>query len=149
MRSRWTRNQQRLAGTPQMWLVLSFQGKFDPDFFEGLPDPPPQPGQRTAEQRENHKLAVEARAKLREAHRVARRRERGIALSRRERALMKLFDDGSLLSEANELTLKAGNGRLRRLDGSFVDIGGSAGGYARSVLKDWEPPDLTEFERMQ
>ena len=28
-RSRWSRNQQRLAGTTQMWQVLRFQGRFD------------------------------------------------------------------------------------------------------------------------
>ena len=35
---------------------------------------------------------------------------------------------------------------MRRSDGSFVDIGGSTGGYARTVLYDWEPPNVTDFE---
>ena len=59
---------------------------------------------------------------------------------------MALYDDGTLLAEANRLTLISGNGRLRRSDGSFVDIGGSTGGYTRTVLYDWQPPDLAEFE---
>ena len=59
---------------------------------------------------------------------------------------MALYDDGTLLAEANRLTRISGNGRLRRSDGSFVDIGGSTGGYTRTVLYDWEAPDVTEFE---
>ena len=73
----------------------------------------------------------------------------GTALSRQQQELLALYDNGTLLAEANRLTRISGNGRLRRSDGSFVDIGGSTGGYARFVLKDWEPPNLTEFERMQ
>ena len=59
---------------------------------------------------------------------------------------MKLYDDETLLEEANKLTRISGNGRLRRSDGSFIDIGGSTGSYGRTVLYDWEPPDVTEFE---
>ena len=59
---------------------------------------------------------------------------------------MQLYDNGTLLAEANRLTQISGNGRLRRSDGSFIDIGGSTGGYTRAVLYDWEPPDVTEFE---
>ena len=59
---------------------------------------------------------------------------------------MALYDDGTLLAEANRLTLISGNGRLRRTDGSFVDIGGSTGGYTRSVLDDWQAPDVAEFD---
>ena len=35
---------------------------------------------------------------------------------------------------------------MRRSDGSFIDIGGSTEGYIRTVLYDWQPPDVTEFE---
>ena len=59
---------------------------------------------------------------------------------------MALYDAGTLMAEANRLTRISGNGRLRRSDGSFVDIGGSTGGYTRTVLYDWEAPDVTEFE---
>ena len=67
----------------------------------------------------------------------------GIALSRQQQELLALYDNGTLLAEANRLTRISGNGRLRRSDGSFVDIGGSTGGYARTVLYDWQAPDLT------
>ena len=39
----------------------------------------------------------------------------------------------------------SGHGRLKKEDDSFVDIGGSTGGFVRTVLGDWEPPDLAEF----
>ena len=59
---------------------------------------------------------------------------------------MALYDDGTLLAEANRLTCISDNGRLKHWDGSFVDLGGSTGGYTRTVLHDWQPPDLTQFE---
>ena len=153
-KSRWARNQQRLAGTTQMWQILSFTGKFDPAYLAGLPPPPAQAGELTESQRQRNRLAVEARAKLRLARKYARLRDTirsgkggpGTALTRQQEDLLKLYDNGTLLTDANRLTQSSGNGRLRRSDGSFIDIGGSTGGYARTVLYDWEPPDLTEFE---
>ena len=59
---------------------------------------------------------------------------------------MELYDAGTLLADANRLTRISGNGRLRRSDGSFIDIGGSTGGYTRTALYDCQAPDLTEFE---
>ena len=59
---------------------------------------------------------------------------------------MALYDDGTLLAEANRLTWISGNDRLRRSDGSFVDIGGPTGGVTMTVLYDWQAPDVTEFE---
>ena len=151
-KSRWARNQQRLAGTTQMWHVLSFRGKFDPTFFTSLP--PPQAGEQTEKQRLNNKLAVEARAKRRLAMKYDRLRQKiamgecapGTTLSTQQQDLLALYDAGTLLADANRLTRISGNGRLRRSDGSFVDIGGSTGGYTRTVLYDWEPPDLTGFD---
>ena len=67
-------------------------------------------------------------------------------MTKRQKDLLVLYDAGALLAEANRLTRISGNGRLRRSDGSFVDIGGSTGGYTRTVLYDWEPPDVTDFD---
>ena len=129
-----------------MWHVLSFRGKFDQAFFASLALPPLQAGEQSGRQRLNNKLAVEARAKRRLAIKYARLRDQGTALSRKQQNLLELYDAGILLEEANRLTRISGNGRLRRSDGSFVDIGGSTGGYTRTVLYDWEAPDVTEFE---
>ena len=114
--------------------------------MDSLPAPPPQAGEQTEKQRQDNKLAVEARAKRRQAIKYARLRDSGTALSRKQQDLLALYDAGTLLEEANHLTRISGNGRLRRSDGSFIDIGGSTGGYTRTVLYDWQAPDLTEFE---
>ena len=100
-RARWHRNLQSLAGTPQIWQLLSFKGKFDPAFFDGLPLPP----QR---QRQSNNLAVEARAKRRLAISYARLRDKirngqcaqGTALTRKQQYLLALYDDGTLLRDA-------------------------------------------------
>ena len=39
-----------------------------------------------------------------------------------------------------------GHGRLKNEDESWVDIGGGTGGFVRTVLDDWEPPDLADLE---
>ena len=70
----------------------------------------------------------------------------GTTLSRKQQELLALYDTGTLLKEANRLTRISGNGRLRRTDGSVVDIGGSTGGYTRTVLDDWQAPDVTELD---
>ena len=97
---------------------------------------------------------MEARAKRRQALKYTCLRNKirtggapqPAALSRRQQDLLALHDAGILLAEANRLTRISGNGRLRRSDGSFIDIGGSTGGYTRTVLYAWEPPDVTEFD---
>ena len=60
--------------------------------------------------------------------------------------MLRLYQTGELKKNANELTMANGHGRLRKDDESFVDIGGSTGGFVRVVLDDWEPPDLSEFQ---
>ena len=56
------------------------------------------------------------------------------------------YQSGELRRQAHKLTMISGHGRLKKEDHSFVDIGGSTGGFARTVLDDWEPPDLADFE---
>ena len=59
---------------------------------------------------------------------------------------MQEYESGVLRKQANKLTMISGHGRLKKEDHSFVDIGGSTGGFVRTVLDDWEPPDLADFE---
>ena len=129
-----------------MWQVLSFTGRFNPKFFETVGDPPREIGNQTEEERQNTKRAVEARAARRLAIKYARVRDGGLPFTRKQLDLLKHYDSGELLKEANRLTLMSGNGRLRRSDGSHVDIGGSTGGWTRKALCGWRPPDLKEFE---
>ena len=104
MKSRWSRNLQRLAGTAHMWYLLSFTGRFSPAYFDKLPPPPPSADEPTEEQRQNTRLAVEAGAKLRQANRYARLRGTGAALSEEQEKLLALYDNGLLLEDATRLT---------------------------------------------
>ena len=122
-----------------MWHVLSFSGRWDPSFFEREPVP-----QEVGEQVENKKkatrAAVEARAKLRLARKYDGLRKSKAFYPDQEELVASLHD-GTLLAEVNRLTRLSGQGRLRRKDGTFVDIGGSTGGFTRAVLYDWTPPN--------
>ena len=42
---------------------------------------------------------------------------------------LRLYNDGFLRKEASRLTKTLGNGRLRRDDDTFADIGSFTGGY--------------------
>ena len=66
--------------------------------------------------------------------------------SPKQREILKEYQSGLLRNKANNLTVKAGHGRLKKEDDSFVDIGGNTGGWVRTVLDDWEPPDLADFD---
>ena len=76
MRSRWSRHCQKLGRTIPMWHVLSFTGRFDDEFFKDVEAPPTQEGERSAEQKENTKNAVLARARLRQAESYDRQKSR-------------------------------------------------------------------------
>jgi hypothetical protein len=151
-KQRWSREQQRRAGSTQMWTLLSFSGKWDPSFLATLPKTS-QP-EADEEQKAKNRRALESRGKVRLAEHYARIREankgkgkgKGKFLGPSERNLLAQYDNGTLQDEANRLTRASGNGRLRRRDGTFVDIGGSTGGFTRTVLYDWAQPDLTEFD---
>ena len=134
-----------------MWQILSYRGRFDPLELRKLPNiGDSHPGERTAAQKEKRRAAVEARAEYRLAQSIARLRDRirngnGKPLTTKQQKILDKLDDGSLLQESNRLTQLAGHGRLKRTDGTFVDIGGSTGGYFRTQLCDWSPPDTSEW----
>ena len=67
-------------------------------------------------------------------------------LNRQQLRVLQEYQSGELRRQANKLTMISGHGRLKKEDHSFVDIGGSTGGFVRTVLDDWEPPDLADFE---
>ena len=121
-----------------MWHLLSFYGRWDPSFFEG--EPVPQHLDEHADIKKRHTCAaIEARAKLKLARKYELRRK-GSLLPDQEQLVASLHD-GTLEAEVHRLALLSGNGRLRGQDGTFVDIGGSRGGFMRAVLYDWTPPN--------
>jgi hypothetical protein len=164
--SRWSRHQQKRGGSTQMWTLLSFTGCFDVKFLEeailkGSKDPPRLPGERTDEEKAKVRDAQVARAELRRAKMLEGlqkklskakeakgkgKRKAVLELNAEQQRILQEYRSGALLIKANDLTRKSGHGRLKRMDDSYVDIGGSTGGFLRIVLDDWEPRDLAEFE---
>ena len=121
-----------------MFHLLSFSGQWDARFFDKAPEPQQQVGER---QKKATCAAVEARAKLRLASKYDSL-SKSNRLSPDQESLVKELHNGTLQSEANRLTLISGSGRFKRQDGTFVDIGGSTGGFTRAVLYNWTPPSV-------
>ena len=128
-----------------MFHLLSFTGSWDPRFFDKAPEPT---GEPTEEQRQNTCAAVEARADVRLARKYKHLKAKHYWLYPHQLELVSKLDDGTLEAEAARLTQISGHGRFRQADGSFVDIGGSTGGFTRAVLTDWRPPNLDDFNAM-
>ena len=142
-----------------MWTLLSFTGRFDVAFLEdaiarGAKGPPTMPGERTEQEKQQIRDAQMSRARLRRGAMLERLQERckgkgkteAKPLTRKQLRVLQDYQSGELRKEANRLTLDSGHGRLRKEEKSFVDIGGSTGGFVRTVLDDWEPPDIAKFE---
>ena len=148
-----------------MWTLLSFTGIFDVTFLEnaiakGAKNAPRMPGERTDKEKTQVRDAQMARASLRRGKMLERlqqklfqgeeakgkgKRKAVLTLSAKQQQVLKEYESGELRRKANNLTMKSGHGRLKREDESFVDIGGSTGGFVRTVLDDWEPPDVADF----
>ena len=161
---------QKLGGTPQMWTLLSFTGRFDVAFLEDSiargakgqvhGNKIRMPGEKTREQKQQVHDAQMGRASLRRGAMLERLQERlsrgneakgkgkrkARTLNPKQLRVLQEYQSGILRRQANNLTMASGHGRLKKEDRSFVDIGGSTGGFVRTVLDDWEPPDLADFE---
>ena len=135
-----------------MWTLLSFKGRFDPVFLKesiakAAENPTRMPGERTAQQKQLTRNAQIARFWLRYGKMLARQQGKTWRpFTPRQQEVLQLYKSGWLRQEANRLTLISGHGRLKRADGTFEDIGGSTGGFVRTVLDDWGPPDLKDFD---
>ena len=134
-----------------MWTLLSFTGRFDVAFLresieKGAKDPTKMPGERTDRQKQDTRNAQIARARLRQG-KILDRLEGNTwrPFTARQREVLDQYRSGWLRNEANKLTLISGHGRLKRADDTFEEIGGSTGGFVRTVLDDWEPPEITDF----
>ena len=149
---------QKLGGTPQMWTLLSFTGRFDVAFLEdalarGAKRSPAMPGEKTEQQKQEVADAQMARAKLRRGAMLERLHKRltqgnyakckgkskAKPLNRNQLRVLRDYRSGELRRQAIRLTKISGHGRLKKEDHSFVEIGGSTGGFVRTVLDDWEP----------
>ena len=130
-----------------MFHLLSFSGRWDPAFFEKEPVPQAK-GESAEEKKKKTHAASEARARLRLAKKyegmLGRPWRSFSSLYPEQQRLVKQLRDGTLEREANRLTLLSGHGRIKRKDGTSLDIGGSTGGFTRCILYDWTPPNLDD-----
>ena len=141
-----------------MWTLLSFTGRFDVAYLEeaiarGAKDQSKMAGERTEQQKQQVRDAQLGRARLRRGAMLERLQEKlsqgdksRRPLNPKQLRVLQEYQSGELRRQANKLTMVSGHGRLKKEDASFLDIGGSTGGFVRTVLDDWEPPDLADFE---
>ena len=110
---------QRLGGTPQMFTLLSFTGRFDVAFLEnviaqGAKGPVAMPGERTEEQKQKVRDAQMARARLRRGANLERLQEKlsqgdGAkgSLNPRQLRVLREYQSGELRRQANKLTMNS------------------------------------------
>ena len=122
-----------------MFHLLSFTGRWDPRFFEDTPVSD-QGRQPTEEQKQVTRAAAKARSQLKRAEKYAH----CIPLYPVQAQLVTELHDGTLEAEATRLTLLSGHGQLKRQDGTFLNIGGSTGGWTRAAMYDWEAPIIED-----
>ena len=149
-KSRWSREQQRRCGTPALWGIVSFTGRFQANYLETVQGArprgsvgAPQPDDQDNTPQEKTKIANEHRGTFRWAEHLDRiRTANKRSFSNAELQLLHEFDIGELLREANDATRASGHGRLRSEDGSFQDDCSSTGSLLRTLLDDWKPSTL-------
>ena len=141
-----------------MWTLLSFTGRFDVAYLEeaiarSAKGQSKMAGERTEQQKQQVRDAQLGRARLRRGAMLERLQEKlsqgdksRRPLNPKQLRVLQEYQSGELRRQANKLTMISGHGRLKKEDDSFVDIGGSTGGFVRTVLDDWEAPDLADFE---
>jgi len=119
-RQRWCRELQRRCGSKQLWELVSFTGRFDPEWLRQRlkeQDANENTGavQPTAKAYTWHQKAIEARSALRWGNHLTRKRARigEPLMNKPDRILLQQFDNGDLRRRVNELTVLTGNGRLR------------------------------------
>ena len=141
-RSRWHCHIQRLAGSHQMWYILSFLGEFrtSEEASNLISESGHTEQTKTEEQKALHKTVLRAREDLRLALQCARERRAspGCYLSPKKCTLLRQLNLGVLHDRVNWLTWQTGHGRLRDWSGYGYDLGGSTGGIVRQSLKVWE-----------
>ena len=107
-----------------------------------------QPGEDTRDveaRRSARRLAVEARREHTYAMNLEEKRQRiehrgsKETLSDWQWALLEGLHDDSLRTRANDLTIQAGNGTIRRIDGTPAMLGSNTHSNTRRVLDRFEP----------
>ena len=139
--SRWNRELQRRLGTPALWHMVCFTGRFDVSFLQAGDDST----QTIAHKQEPSsqdltRRAQRARDLLRWAESLQRQKLKGRKkFPPEEQALLQDLVGGKLHAAANDATRKSGWGRIKHRDGTFEDIAPHNGGIIRTVLDNVDP----------
>ena len=152
-RSRFAREWQRRAGSKQGAELVIFSGRWDAELLkravsgDDATRPAHDEVDRVAVERKERvkKAAIDAKCRLRQGRHLARQKDEGAELDPQEEKMLELFACGDLRRRANRAIIAHGHGRLRKANGTFVDIGGSTGGIVRKILDDFVPPSPQEF----
>ena len=138
MKSRWYCELQRRLGSPALWHMVSFTGKFDVALVQKISgDPGEGSAQTLALHREPTQELTKEAQRARERWRYAEHLKQQAGqerLSEWQKAELALLTDGTLLRMANDATRKSGFGRIRREDGGHEDIARHNGGIVRTIL---------------
>ena len=140
--SRWNRELQRRLGSPALWLMVSFTGKFDVHLLRELSqESASETGEGVGKATQDlTRRAQKARDRLRYAEGLRRRRENGCRkFSAWQQSALKELDDGTLRSKANDATRQSGFGRIMNEDGSYQDIARHGGGIVKKLLDHVDP----------
>ena len=135
LRKRWFRELQKRCGTSQLWELISFTGKWDPEWLQekiaaGATEASEPQGDKEWYRQAKAK-ALEARHDLRIGNRLLRLHQKNKLpknLSENDERILHEMTNDILRQRVNELTLQRGSGRLRGKDGTTLDIGGNQGG---------------------
>ena len=130
--SRWSRELQRRCGSAAFWYMVSYTGRFNPSALKLGKAPQTVSSVQKSEQKAKTQRAIELRSRYKQGEKYANIRKESGAND---------FDNHSLRVAANDATRASGHGRIYNADGTYVDIGGSTGGYYRAVATDYVPPD--------
>ena len=155
-RRRWAREMQRRCGSKLFWELVSFTGKWDPDWFEILIDRDAEAAskeeenkKKQAEQKALTRAAIEARASFRYAKHLNRRYQNQMweEFTCGQQTLLRKFWNDDLRREKNEATMKSTNGRLVAQNGFYMDIGGNASRSAsRRACVGYVAPDHEDID---
>ena len=112
MRSRWAREQQRRCGSPALWGIVSFTGRFEVNSLESVGAPQPDDQDNTPhlgcpDSTEKSKTANQKRDFSGSVGRTKNKKRKCL---HSERQLLQPFDNGDLLRQANDATRASGHG---------------------------------------
>ena len=136
--SRWNRDLQRRLGSPALWYMVSFTGRFDASFLQKGDDATETQAPKPEPTKDLTRKAQKARDRLRWAESCQRLKEKGRTnFTRYEGELLQDLAAGRLHAAANVATRASGWGRIKHPNGTYEDIDRHGGGIVRTVLDNY------------